>query len=151
MFPLYIQTRRTIFSGANPIYQATANQTGGNVAVREGEGKEDWVWLHAANKPPRDAPALTVLTVRDTGCSDDVRDNNKSRPDGKEAVLGEPRALEMQQLGDVYHRAGRWAFGSMPERYQSRASFVPDGDGLTLPLILQRGAGRVSYSRKEPV
>ena len=66
------------------------------------------MWLHAANTPPRGAPSLAVLTVRDTGCLDDVHDyHKKSRLDENGAVFDETTNLEMQQLGDVYRRAGR--------------------------------------------
>lgn len=88
------------------------------------------MWLHAASKPPRDASPLTVLTVRDTGCPDDERENKNSGKDGKGAIFGERDTLEMKQLGDVYHRVGRWEIESWPDRYQSRAPFAPESNGL---------------------
>lgn len=96
--------RRTIFHGATPVYHTTTTeQPEGNVTIGE-EEEADWVWLHAATEP-RDAPSLTVVTVRDTGCPDDVR-----RTERKGDIFAHDAGiLEMQQLGDVYRRAGRCA------------------------------------------
>lgn len=89
---------------------------------------------------PTPTPSLTVLTVRDTGCPDDVRENN-TREDGKEGILGET-TLRMHQLGDVYHRAGRWAPKPWPDRYQSRAPFAPE---VAASMLIRRCKGFGSH------
>lgn len=97
-----LQVRRTIFYGTTPVYYTTTEEQEGNVTVREKEA--DWIWLHAATDPQREVPSITVVTVRDTECLDHVRETER-----KGGVFANGIDIqEMQQLGDAYHRAGRW-------------------------------------------
>lgn len=98
-----VQVRRTILYGTTRLYYTTTEETEGNVTV--GEEEAGWVWLDAATEPPREAPSITVITVRDTGCLDHIRQTER-----KGGVFANGIDIqEKQQLGDAYHRAGRWA------------------------------------------
>lgn len=98
-----LQRRRTIFRGATPVYHATSEEPRDTVPIC-GESEEQWVWLHAA-QPPRPAPSLSVMTVVDTGCGDDVQQTEGRR--AEEDVFVEASVPEIKQLGHMLHHAGR--------------------------------------------
>lgn len=104
------KTRRTIFSGADLVYEETWKQNGEDFAAGAGEDVP-WVWVHSAAEPTRHAPSLRIAPVRDTGCAQDAPETAINWQEGKggDTNANEAIILGDEQLGDVYHQTGRWA------------------------------------------
>lgn len=95
----YSQVRRTIVDGTTTLYSSSPNTHVGDVTT-----DEDWVWMNVATSPPRHAPSLDVVKIRDTGCLG-LGDRMQR---GWQGDNNTPREVALEvQLGDIYTRAGR--------------------------------------------
>lgn len=132
--PLYLwrrkKTRRTIFSGTNPMYEETSEQDGRHPADQAADD-ESWVWVRSADEQPRKARSLNLVPVRDTGCPQDARKMGHwlegSESDAYEAII-----LRDEELGDVYRHTGRCAHREQGQIFRSKLGADPTGHRSSL-------------------